>query len=635
MDLAVSLTKIESLISSHLSGNKKVSLMDKYSNLFNRVSDSKFYLAVVGEFSSGKSTFINALLRKRLLKEAVKPTTAAATFIEKKGDVLKIEVVFDDNCKFQAIENNKLHLCDYLQGNFGFICNTLKDLIDGLTSVQEIAIHVKELHIDIPDANIPSGVVLIDTPGFNPGDAVLGNHFEVTKSIVENVADMALILMPSEQTMSASLQNFMQNSLSQYLHRCKFIITKGDNLIPSERDVVVAFLSEQLRSNFNLQSPKIFIESSISALPVVSIPDSKRHEWNMWKNKFYTFETEIWKSLSRQRETIVAEHINNILKELLVELRKSLQQRQKELKQEQNLLGTCKLEHIEVVTNKLLNQSTSQVDTKVASIIRKIESQITSAILSSQAFSDNTINAANDGMYNFETKEKVRIENEVKSKSRQLVEDVNRQIMSSLRNDIRAIIKELRSQFESHYSMFPALQRNVNLNEININDISISSVSFSTSAYIEKKESEEDRAAGAGAIIGGFLGFLLGGPIGAAAGVALGGAGGVVAGNTVEEKKTGVKEILRKDIKTYFDKISIQIKEVVNTRHKYIIKELRKLCADHIRKYGDDVELIIKKHEEQEAILSRKILITQKDINYLESCEENVKYKLIELKYSM
>ena len=355
MDLVVSLPKIESLISSHLSGEKKLTLLDKYTKLSNRVADSKFYLAVVGEFSSGKSTVINALLRKRLLKEAVKPTTAAATFIEKKGEVLKINVTFDDNCVFQATEINKLDLCDYIQIRFNVTCNTLKDLIDGLTSIQEIAIHVKELQIDIPDANIPSGIVLIDTPGFNPGDSVLGNHFEVTKSVVENVADMALILMPSEQTMSASIKDFMQNSLSQYLHRCRFIITKGDNLISSEREVVVNFLRKQLSSNFNIQSAKIFIESSISALPIVSIPDSKRQEWNMWKTKFYTFETETWKSLSQQRDTIVAEHINNISKELLVELRKTLQQRQQELKQEQDLLGKCKLEHIEVVTNKLRN----------------------------------------------------------------------------------------------------------------------------------------------------------------------------------------------------------------------------------------------------------------------------------------
>ena len=73
---------------------------------------------------------------------------------------------------------------------------------------------------------------------------------------------------------------------------------------------------------------------------------------------------------------------------------------------------------------------------------------------------------------------------------------------------------------------------------------------------------------------------------------------------------------------------------MVNTRHKYIIKELKKLCSDHIRKYGGDVELIIQKHREQEEILSKKIQTIHKDINYLEDCEENVNSKLIELKYS-
>ena len=73
---------------------------------------------------------------------------------------------------------------------------------------------------------------------------------------------------------------------------------------------------------------------------------------------------------------------------------------------------------------------------------------------------------------------------------------------------------------------------------------------------------------------------------------------------------------------------------MVNTRHKYIIVELKKLCSDHIRKYGGDVELIIQKHREQEVILSKKIQTIHKDINYLEDCEENVNSKLIELKYS-
>src|SRR3954468_18958742 len=41
-----------------------------------RMNDPNLYLGVIGEFSSGKSTFINGLLRTRLLKAACVATTA-------------------------------------------------------------------------------------------------------------------------------------------------------------------------------------------------------------------------------------------------------------------------------------------------------------------------------------------------------------------------------------------------------------------------------------------------------------------------------------------------------------------------------------------------------------------------------
>src|SRR5690349_24995792 len=46
-----------------------------------RLRDPALYLAVVGEFNSGKSTFINMLLRDRLLPTAPVVTTGTATEI--------------------------------------------------------------------------------------------------------------------------------------------------------------------------------------------------------------------------------------------------------------------------------------------------------------------------------------------------------------------------------------------------------------------------------------------------------------------------------------------------------------------------------------------------------------------------
>ncbi|KAK3001156.1 LOW QUALITY PROTEIN: hypothetical protein RJ639_021752 [Escallonia herrerae] len=58
-------------------------LMEEVSLLVDAVSqlDEPFLLVIVGEFNSGKSTFINALLGKKYLKDGVVPTTNEITFL--------------------------------------------------------------------------------------------------------------------------------------------------------------------------------------------------------------------------------------------------------------------------------------------------------------------------------------------------------------------------------------------------------------------------------------------------------------------------------------------------------------------------------------------------------------------------
>ena len=60
--------------------------------LESRVKDKNLYMGIVGEFSAGKSTFINALLGIDLLKEDILPgTTCAPTFIWF-GDHLEVKI---------------------------------------------------------------------------------------------------------------------------------------------------------------------------------------------------------------------------------------------------------------------------------------------------------------------------------------------------------------------------------------------------------------------------------------------------------------------------------------------------------------------------------------------------------------
>lgn len=63
---------------SDLPDQVRTPLLQQIQHIRSRQTDPKMYLAVVGEFSTGKSTFINALLHEELLKTSIDVTTAAA-----------------------------------------------------------------------------------------------------------------------------------------------------------------------------------------------------------------------------------------------------------------------------------------------------------------------------------------------------------------------------------------------------------------------------------------------------------------------------------------------------------------------------------------------------------------------------
>ena len=56
-----------------------------------KLSEDRLKIAMIGEFSAGKSTFINALLGKKILKSGLRPTTAAITEIGHGSDEIFVE----------------------------------------------------------------------------------------------------------------------------------------------------------------------------------------------------------------------------------------------------------------------------------------------------------------------------------------------------------------------------------------------------------------------------------------------------------------------------------------------------------------------------------------------------------------
>ena len=177
-----------------------------------RQLDELFLLVVVGEFNSGKSTFINALLGTQLLDEGVTPTTSAVYRLrwgerEERG-----------------IDN------------------------DG---IEEIAAPVDLLR----------QVQIVDTPGTN---ALERAHEALTRRFVPR-SDLVLFVTSADRPFTESERAFLA-SVREWGKKLVFVINKIDILRhAAEVDEVEAFVAESCRRLLGI-SPQIFPVAAREAL---------------------------------------------------------------------------------------------------------------------------------------------------------------------------------------------------------------------------------------------------------------------------------------------------------------------------------------------------------------------------------
>jgi small GTP-binding protein len=148
-----------------------------------------FLLVVAGEFNSGKSSFINALLGERVLPEGVTPTTDRINLLRHGSTV--------GERPLQAFLLERTHPAELL----------------------------RELEV-------------VDTPGTN---AIIRRHEELTRNFVPR-ADLVLFVTSADRPFTESERGFLEQ-IRQWGKKIVFVVNKIDILAtPAERDEVIEFV---------------------------------------------------------------------------------------------------------------------------------------------------------------------------------------------------------------------------------------------------------------------------------------------------------------------------------------------------------------------------------------------------------
>lgn len=202
--------------------------------------DQKLNVSVVGEFSTGKSTFINALLRTELLASgALQGTTVASTILEF-GKQHTVAVLRRDG-------KRKLSRFADLQG--------VKDALSGLVSENDDAEAIHSVGVSMPFRSLQStGLRIVDTPGT---DATELWHEGVTIRTIEEMSDLSIVLINGTRPLPESFCIFIEENLGNVLDRCVFVVTKLDLVAQRDRDRMLQYVQMKLHNAFGLETPKV------------------------------------------------------------------------------------------------------------------------------------------------------------------------------------------------------------------------------------------------------------------------------------------------------------------------------------------------------------------------------------------
>lgn len=197
--------------------------------LAERSADKSLYVGVFGQYSSGKSTLLNALLGAGLLPSAARVTTGVETRLSP-ADSDVLSVTLRDSGATRAVGTSAFRSW-YQSAVGGHAPTDVRALLRQLMRSPRAAKSLDRIDIGLAGAVLGPGVVMIDTPGFDATDA---GHLEITRRVAAE-ADLAIVLIPANSPGAISLGEFLHEVLGDLSDRCVFVLTKFRQVATAER----------------------------------------------------------------------------------------------------------------------------------------------------------------------------------------------------------------------------------------------------------------------------------------------------------------------------------------------------------------------------------------------------------------
>ena len=224
---------------------------------FANINNLVFPINVIATMSSGKSTLINALLRKKLMPSKNEACTSNITEILDNDIETFTAVVYDeDEIVLQQISDLTYEIMNELNDD-------------------------KNVHRIAAKGNIPfldaksTALMLVDTPG--PNNSQNQAHKNTTYRAINSDANNLILYVLNGTQLStnddASLLSYVAEQIKrggkQVRDKFLFVVNKMDNFNPEEEDIEKAILAaKKYLESYGIEEPQIFPCSAFTALNI-------------------------------------------------------------------------------------------------------------------------------------------------------------------------------------------------------------------------------------------------------------------------------------------------------------------------------------------------------------------------------
>lgn len=627
-DEVESIKKIKNLLDSNDQKviNETLSAMKtEFGSITEMLGDTRLYVGVTGEFSSGKSTFLNALLEHDVLETDVNQGTTCAPTIIEYSDKPNVLVKYTDGTEMSLTDNsvvkfstfiyekvNKLGIAGLSKFFFkksAFSDEESKKFITKFAANEDVSKNIASVNWSYPLDVLSDGLVVIDTPGI--GTSANKRHTEVAESVSKK-CDALIVLFDLNKPLSNELIDNVKSVTNGDPSNCVFIGTKADTIKKREVERLISFCKNKLHKSLETEvsffaiSPYAANEERIKA----SQSDQKDNETEKTNadyglSQFQEFRNQLLQILLRNRGIVQSKKLNKQITAFVTNMQDMLKDDIKHFEVQiaeynKNIIPTDSPLWEQWHKKAKLDFKNSSKDVKasmengVSDIIGKLKKDLFESIDSCsdneelKKFLESGVQRTVSG---YESKFSDYINNKIYKPLNKSADD----ILAKLDKEYKTNLKKIENIFE-----FVSGSAMGSVNQSSDNG-SLISYSSGTRSLSEAFESEENKKIGGGLATGIAVSMMIPGAGWVAAGVLalVGGVLGAMFGPSLQERKSKSKD----QILEYMDRIhsgfSQKVKEMyqeyqkdISSRLETSLKHKKESYLGLINSYNDNIQRI-------------------------------------------